>query len=176
MISLTSFISWYIWGAFSRTIKGSLCSECLVQSKNFICEDIWLKTIHRVFASDFSAFLKQPNGCSAAITQLCFDLERIRDHFSQPPWGYLIVESGLIFALSQSMKWVKVKEVKFTVRKLLRLIWKRRQQSRNAKSCRSAKYQLRRSNYAKVLVITHCRVTVRTPLCFEIRQIWDHFV
>ena len=37
------------------------------------------------------------------ISQLCFDLEQIRDHFSQPTWGGPRNKSGLGFALSQSI-------------------------------------------------------------------------
>ena len=38
-----------------------------------------------------------------AISWLCFELEQIRDHFFQLPWGYLIVKIGLGFALTPNI-------------------------------------------------------------------------
>ena len=38
------------------------------------------------------------------ISRLCFEIEEIRDHFSQPPWGYLITKSGLGCALTWSLR------------------------------------------------------------------------
>ena len=40
---------------------------------------------------------------SPSISRLCMKLEQIRDHFSQPPWGYLTNKSGLGFALTWSL-------------------------------------------------------------------------
>ena len=40
---------------------------------------------------------------NTAISQLCFELEQIRDHFSIPPWGGPKSKSGLRFALTQSI-------------------------------------------------------------------------
>ena len=38
------------------------------------------------------------------ISRLCFELEQIRDHFAQQIWGVLRKQSGLRFALTQSIK------------------------------------------------------------------------
>ena len=41
---------------------------------------------------------------NTVISQLCLELEQIRDHFSIPPWGGPKSKSGLRFALTQSIK------------------------------------------------------------------------
>ena len=41
---------------------------------------------------------------NTVISQLCFELEQIRDHFFIPPWGGPKSKSGLRFALTQSIK------------------------------------------------------------------------
>ena len=40
---------------------------------------------------------------NTVISQLCFELEQIGDHFSIPPWGGPKSKSGLRFALTQSI-------------------------------------------------------------------------
>ena len=56
-------------------------------------------TACRTFTCAFSK-----NGCVTIRTWLCFKLEQIRDHFYYTNGGHLINESGLRFAISQSIK------------------------------------------------------------------------
>ena len=78
---------------------------------------LWVRANPRPFLHTSTPMAVGKSGLGFALTQsraeirvtiviswLCFELEQIRDHFSQPPWGYLIAESGLGFALTWSLR------------------------------------------------------------------------
>ena len=108
---------------------------------------------------------------SPSISRLCMKLEQIRDHFSQPPWGYLTNKSGLGFALTWSLTGQgNLGQVYSKKGALIDL--KMAQQSWRAKSRTYTKFQPNRSNYIKDTANLIGFSTVR-KWRYEVTQTWN---